>query len=134
MLDLSAFALAGHAIFTAHNPATGTRFTYKVSACDEKPGLFFVGILTGPDNTNDYQYLGTIRDTQYTHGRKSRIGPEAPSAKAFDWLWRHRDRLPPSLDLHHEGRCGRCGRTLTTPSSCTRGYGEECWEKMHGAA
>jgi Family of unknown function (DUF6011) len=130
MIDLDTFALAGHAIFTAHNPATGNRFTYKVSQCDDKPDLYFVGVLTGPDNTNDYQYLGTIRDTQYTHGRKSRIGADAPSAKAFDWLWRHRDRLPPSLDLHHEGRCCRCGRLLTVPESVTSGVGPECAKKM----
>jgi hypothetical protein len=129
MLDLNTFALAGHAIFTAHSKSTGVRFTYKVTQCDDKPDLYFVALLTGPDNTNDYQYLGTIRGTTYTHGRKSRIGPEAPSAKAFDWLWRHRDRLPASLDLHHEGRCCRCGRTLTTPESCLRGIGPECAKK-----
>jgi Family of unknown function (DUF6011) len=130
MLDLSNFALAGHAIFTAHNPATGTRFTYKVSACKDTTDLFFVAVLTGPNNEEDYAYLGTIRGTTYTHGRKSRIGADAPSAKAFDWLWRHRDRLPANLDLHHEGKCCRCGRTLTVPESVTSGIGPECAKKI----
>src|SRR4029453_15074085 len=105
MLDLNNFALAGHAIFTAHNPATGTRFTYKVSVCKDNKDLFFVAVLTGPNNEEDYTCIGTIRGTTYTHRRKSPIGPDAPSAKAFTWLWRYRDRLPPSLDLHHEGKC-----------------------------
>ena len=32
--------------------------------------------------------------------------------------------------VHHEGKCGRCGRKLTTPESCLRGIGPECWALM----
>jgi hypothetical protein len=34
--------------------------------------------------------------------------------------------------VHHEGRCGRCGRTLTVPESIESGIGPECAKKMAG--
>jgi hypothetical protein len=37
--------------------------------------------------------------------------------------------LPGSVDVLHSGRCGRCGRTLTTPDSIERGLGPECAHK-----
>lgn len=27
-------------------------------------------------------------------------------------------------------RCLRCGKALTTPESCIRGYGDECYKKV----
>jgi hypothetical protein len=49
----------------------------------------FVSALTGPNNDNDYLYLGCIFDgRRYAHSRKSRIAADAPSAVAFDWVWR----------------------------------------------
>jgi len=32
--------------------------------------------------------------------------------------------------LHHEGKCGRCGRKLTVPLSIETGIGPECASKM----
>lgn len=126
--------LAGHAIFTVSNVKTGNRFTYKVTECDDKPGLYFVNVLTGADNTSDYAYLGTVRSGQYAHGRKSRITEDALSAKAFTYVWNHLDGLPPCVEVHHAGRCLRCGRMLTVPESIEMAYGPECAKKVAGAA
>jgi Family of unknown function (DUF6011) len=41
--------------------------------------------------------------------------------------------LPEGYRLHHEGRCGRCGRLLTVPESITSGYGPECVKHVTGA-
>ena len=130
LTDLKSFALAGHAIFTVENMTSGNRFTYKVSACDSTPALYFVGVLTGPENVSDYTYLGTIRDGQYMHGRKSRLHESACSNKAFVWVWQHKNRLPSCVRVQHAGRCGRCGRILTVPESIERGIGPECATKM----
>jgi hypothetical protein len=97
----------------------------------------FVSVLTGSDNVSDYTYLGQIlRQPQprYEHGRKSRIGDGAPSAKAAQWFL---SRLfgggdTSDVEVWHDGSCGRCGRDLTDPLSVSRGIGPECWEKMHG--
>lgn len=131
------FALAGDATFTVQNPNTGGRFTFQVTAPrnagggkDLGAGVRFVSVLTGPNNEQDYQFLGTIflHDGQYRHGAKSKIGPDDTSAKAFAWLWPlmfiGAGWTP--VEIHHMGRCGRCGRALTVPRSVRSGLGPIC--------
>jgi hypothetical protein len=122
------FALAGNATFTIVSLKTGTRFTFKVRAKDER--MSFVSLLTGSDNENDFSYLGTIFSDSRTfrHGRKSRITEDAPSSRAFAWFWSKLlgGALPETMEFHHAGRCGRCGRKLTVPESVETGLGPEC--------
>ena len=136
IVDLAAFALAGKAIFTISNPATGGRFTFKVRRKAEGSPAF-VSVLTGTNNQDDYTYLGTVfADGTYRHGRKSTIRESAPSARAFAWLWPRAlaKAVPPTLSVQHEGRCGRCGRPLTVPESIDTGFGPECAGKVFGTA
>jgi hypothetical protein len=60
------------------------------------------------------------------------ISRDAPSARAFDWTWRHiaRGIMPDALEIWHEGRCGRCARRLTVPESIAQGFGPECIGKI----
>lgn len=120
------FMLAGNATITVVNEQTGNRFTFKVrQPAKGKP--HFVQVLTGPDNTSDYTFLGTIFNAQdYRHGKRSSISQNAPSAKVFGWFWSHLDNLPAQVHVYHEGRCGRCGRKLTVPESIQSGFGPEC--------
>lgn len=121
------FSFAGKAIITLVSEKTGTRFTYKIKQSDN-PNLYFVALLNGPDNESDYAYLGLLRNGVYEHGRKSQIGLDAPSAKAFLYFGAalSSDTLPAQLQVWHEGRCGRCARKLTVPASVERGIGPEC--------
>lgn len=132
MINTKTFALAGNATFTVTSKKTGTRFTYKV-AQPSPDAPHFVKVLTGNDNENSYTFLGTIfNGAVFRHGRKSSITPEASSAKAFAWLWRNienTERLT-QIEVHHEGKCCRCGRKLTTPQSVTDGFGPECAKYM----
>jgi hypothetical protein len=140
--DVQAFVLAGNALFTIESVATSTRFTYKVSASKDEGtragrGVFFVSLLTGPENNSDYAYLGIIPKDDPMSFRltaKSRAGAAAPSVKAFEWFWRQvsAGRLPASVKVLHHGHCGRCGRTLTVPESIERGIGPECAGKLGG--
>lgn len=127
------FILAGNATVTFVSPS-GTRFTYRVRTPkkdegDTRPPVHFVKVLTGSDNEADYTFLGTIFEGQkFVHSRKSRIGTDAPSAKAFTWAF---PRIMADADLQgmqifHEGKCGMCGRKLTTPESITAGFGPIC--------
>ncbi len=130
MIDIRTFALAGNAIFTVTSRKTGTRFTFKI----QKPSPttpHFVKVLSGPDNENDYRYFGIIfNSTTFVHANpeKTTISPEAPSAQAFAWLWKnlHNPKALSQVEIHHEGRCCRCGRKLTVPSSVESGVGPEC--------
>lgn len=130
--QLKNFILAGNATFTALNPATGRRFTFKISSpknANESNPVRFVSLLTGPDNQNDFEYLGTVfNGDTFRYGKKSRIGHAALSARAFGWLF---PRIVAEAELggaevHHEGRCGRCGRPLTVPESLETGLGPTC--------
>jgi len=127
-----AFVLAGRAIFTLVSAKTGARFTYRVSAPKDGGDIHFVSVLTGPNNTQDYEYLGIVRDGRFGLTRASRISADAPSAKAFAWAWPRiaRGELPEQLQVWHEGRCGRCGRALTVPESIAAGLGPECAGRM----
>jgi hypothetical protein len=135
------FMMAGNATVTIRSKASGTRFTYKLRLAEDdgRPqprGLpTFVSLMNGPDNESSFQYLGTIfAPGVFTHGRKSKITPEAPSAVAFTWAWGHisRGHLPKQLEIWHEARCGRCGRKLTVPESIESGFGPECITKVGG--
>lgn len=125
------FMLAGNARVTLVSVKTGTRFTYRVREKKTSNGaLYFVSVLTGSNNESDYEYLGTIfaNDHRYAHGKKSRIAPTAPSAAAFKWACKYLlvGELPPSCEVHHEGRCGKCNKTLTVPESIETGLGPVC--------
>lgn len=66
---------------------------------------------------------------RFKHGKKSRIGENAPSTKALAWLVKGLAQgadLTKAVELRHEGRCGRCGRKLTTPASIDTGIGPVC--------
>jgi len=129
MIATKQFITAGNATFTTTSKRTGQRFTYKVRQ-PKADAPHFVSLLSGPDNESDYQFLGTIfPDGKYFHGRKSRISPSAPSAVAFAWLWENINRdMSKAVEIHHEGKCCRCGRKLTVPRSVELGCGPECAE------
>ncbi|KKK64258.1 hypothetical protein LCGC14_2986030 [marine sediment metagenome] len=125
------FMLAGKAHVTFQSRKTGTRFTYRINETPpwhsgKRQPLHFVAVLTGPDH---YEYLGCVYDCRaYSHGRASRIDRNAPSAVAFMWVWSRltAGEMHPELAVYHEGRCGRCGRRLTTPESISIGLGPKC--------
>lgn len=133
------FITAGKAIFTCRSQKTGNRFTYKVSApkdvVKEEATLLFAQVLTGSDNTSDYSFFGCLRKVEnkwyFATSPKSRIGAGAPSVVAFDYIIRNlsEGREMAQLEIWHEGKCGRCGRKLTTPQSIEIGLGPECSQK-----
>lgn len=133
--DALRFALAGNARLTLVSKKTGQRFTYRVrqpidnDSPTKRGDVHFVQVLTGADNTGDFTFLGTIfNNREFRHGRRSRISRDAPSAKAWAWFWPKltKGHMPETIQLWHEGRCGRCGRALTVPESIDRGIGPDC--------
>jgi len=88
--------------------------------------MFFVQLLTGPDNTADYEYLGFTRGFEMVAGRKG--NPNHPAYRAADWTIKNlaNKNMPGELEFWHEGRCARCAKVLTDPASIERGLGPEC--------
>lgn len=137
--DIKRFALAGRAVLTLSSTKTDTRYTYKIAAPKDDESIArpvrFVSLLTGPDNENDYQYLGMLNGTNFRLTKKSRLPAESAPVRAmtffcFRVLSHPEAALPDGLEVRHEGRCGRCNRPLTVPESVDRGIGPDCWEKM----
>lgn len=122
--DRLPFMLAGNATVTARNPDRDTHVTYKIRQPREG-SPHFVSVLTGGEQ---YRYVGTIFDRRDFRLSAKSPRPDAPSVRAFRWLW---DRLIAGAsiapaELWHSGRCGRCGRELTDPASIARGIGPVC--------
>ncbi len=137
--DIIKYATAGNATLTLKSMKTNTRFTYKIQKPKEinqnSPVKFFVKLLNGPDNHNNYQYMGCIyTNNSYKLGKKSKITEIAPSHIAFNWFWNHvvkNKHLPDNqIEIWHEGNCCRCGRKLTVPNSVAKGIGPECEKHM----
>lgn len=127
------FSLAGYAYLTLVSKKTGTRYTYKVKTPQGKPRPHFVSVLYGENNQEDYVFFGTIfNDKEFGHARKSAITPSDVRVRAWQWMWAQvlGGKLSPDVEVWHEGRCGRCGKLLTVPSSIARGIGPECAAKI----
>ena len=141
-----AFITAGNAYFTIRSQKTGQRYTYRVSLAKPNAGYcqwckaepcrcvppYFVSLLSGPENTSDYTYLGMIRDRVFRLTRASKMNETSGPVRAFRWVYERlvRRELPPQTEIWHEGRCGRCGRMLTVPESVAAGIGPECAGKL----
>jgi len=126
------YMLGGKATVTLVSAKTGTRFTYQIRATEDRQ-THFIGLLSGPDNEADYRYLGRLDAAgKLWIGRRvpkrGDIGPGAPASLAFAYAWGRVSAgiMRDSLEIWHEGRCGRCNRKLTVPASIASGFGPEC--------
>lgn len=127
-----AFIMSGNAVVTLQSLKTGKRYTYRINQPKENAdSRWFVSLLTGPDNTEDYKYLGMIRGQVFRLTAKSAVPKEALPIVAFDWVFRRlvAGKSLDGVEVWHAGRCGRCGRPLTVPESIASGYGPECINK-----
>jgi hypothetical protein len=135
------FITAGKAIFTVEIPAEYQQgkghYTYRISLKKAKGkygDTFFVSLLTGPDNTSDFSYMGilnpqtgAVRTTQASV-RFAETYPLRLLNRVLGRVWADdaQSIMDAGFNLHHEGRCGRCGRRLTVPESIETGLGPEC--------
>ena len=140
---------------TVRSQRSGDHLTYRLrpferGAQDRGVGqLMLVDLLTGPNNTSDYGFLGAVyfspRGTMEaltgartqrpdgSHG--SSITDDAVSAQTLRWLVRRLDAgltPAPHAEVWHDGSCSVCGRPLTTPESVGLGIGPVCLERVGG--
>ena len=144
------FVTAGRAIFTLEVPesfinATTHRtppkphYTYRVKFKKANGGFqdtYFVQLLTGPQNTKDYTYVGILlhQEGKIKLTGKSAFNQDSWAVKLLDkvlarvWAGEGHKVEETGFKLYHEGRCGRCGRVLTVPESIEGGIGPICRE------
>jgi len=126
------FFEGGKAIFTVSNPS-GEHYTFKINHPEKKP--FFVSLLSGPDNTSDYVYLGIYNPKNFEIylTAKSSFKTDSTPVKVIKWAIKKiatNSSIPAGYKIQHENKCCRCGRKLTTPESIDNGIGPECIKLM----
>lgn len=129
--EAKTYTFAGNATLTLSSLKTSARYTYKICAPRENAnGVRFVSLLTGPQNTNDFTYIGLLTEGgEFKMTRASKLPAESTPIAAFGFFNRKvlvDGQIPTTLEVRHEGCCGRCGRALTVPESIDRGIGPEC--------
>lgn len=133
-----AFITAGNATITIESAKTGKHFTYRVTQAKDYSGnktdRWFVSLMTGPNNTSDFTYLGMLQNGALKLTAKSKGNDQTPSVRGFRYVWSNiaAGTIPSDAHIHHEGHCGRCGRTLTVPESIESGFGPECIQMVGG--
>ncbi len=129
------FFIGGNCTFTVKVPeafaskaGTELHYTYKIEEGKIK-------LLTGPNNTKDYKFLGNLIPTtgQVMLTMLSCAGSAAWSVRILRRVMAQvfegggiAEVQKHGWDVDHMGKCGRCGRPLTVPESIEIGIGPEC--------
>jgi hypothetical protein len=126
------YILGGNATITIKSLVTGVHFTYNVRTSNDNNGTYFVSLLNGSDNENNYAYMGIIRGNVFASAGKVKVHRNAPSVIAFMWVFERimSKSLTEKVEVWHSGKCGRCGRKLTVVESISSGFGPECITKV----
>jgi hypothetical protein len=141
-IDLSKayeYVVAGNSYFTMFSHKTGKYLSYTLKRKDSFQGKYeyvyfvkkaggsengvFLGTLFFGDNAFSYK-LG--KDTIKSEENEKRL-------QSLTYVLNHlaRGDFSMPLSVYHHGKCGKCGRKLTTPESILTGLGPEC-SKMLG--
>ncbi|QIG73807.1 hypothetical protein PP935_gp032 [Rhizobium phage RHph_N34] len=123
--DITKFIYAGKSIFTLRSRRTDDHFTYKVKKKND--GIYYVFVLS-----DGYEYIGTIKNRNFFPSKKDGRSLDELPLRAFKWSIDHiqNGKVPSELEFYHEGRCARCSRRLTDPTSLKTGIGPECSSKI----
>jgi hypothetical protein len=103
------------------------------------PGKRIISLLVGPDNGRDYKGFGFVTDDGISVWRKfARNNPRADATtheKYANLVWslatdgENSPFYRKGARLLFEGRCIKCNRRLTEPTSIKLGIGPECRSK-----
>ena len=144
------FFAAGNCTFTVKVPEAfaskhncNLHYTFQIAQSEPNDKFpvpaWFIHLLTGPDNTKDFSYLGkfvpetgevvlTVRSCATSASWAVRIVRRVLAqmfeGDGMEAITKH------GWDVDHMGRCGRCGRPLTVPESLEIGLGPDCAEQM----
>ncbi len=126
---------ASNAVFTLEG--RGRSWTFRIeegAASNGRPPIYFVQVLTGPDNNNDFTYVGIYEPHNgwVRLSRASKFAEDSEIVRAIRWYVglvfnEHEDQVEAAgFHIHWSCNCARCGRTLTVASSIDNRLGPEC--------
>lgn len=125
---------AGRTTFTVSNNKN-KHYTFRIDKIKHY-SRYIVKILTGPDNTSSYTYLGMLWDESETPvalTQASKLNKESIPYRVFVFAQKvlsNHKKLPEGYSILPSGRCFRCNRKLTTPESIKANYGPECIKRI----
>ena len=117
------FLKAGRPTFTLVSNKTGDHRTFR-GQLSGNGNMLWVSLLVAPDS---YKYVGTIYPATWTYGFTAKSPENHPIHRVLEYFaagLRAGDLR--QMEFKHAGRCGRCGRELTTPESIDIGLGPVC--------
>lgn len=139
--DALRYMLAGKSEFTLLSLKTGVRLKYKLTkkesnqkGKDGSPEYIYY-INTYDDG--DYKYAGVLffdglnNTFKFGKGARGKLLPSHINVKSILYVLNNlaKGNEQMSLEVYHAGKCGRCGKKLTTPESILTGLGPECSKK-----
>ena len=132
---------AGRSRLTLVNTNKGTHVRVKIKEKKEhrngnmeSTGRFYVYTSILNDGDTGWDYAGTMfkSNANYRLGNSHSKGSQTDRILAFVSRAINNPSIldEKGVDLHHEGRCCRCGMGLTHPESITLGVGPDCVKHM----
>lgn len=125
---------AGKCTFTISNNKN-QHYTFRIDKIKHY-SIYIVKLLTGPNNTRDFTYLGMLWNktkTPISLTKASKFNKGSLPYKVFVFAQKvlaNSKALPKGYNINPSGRCFRCGRKLTTPKSIKANYGPECIKRI----
>ncbi len=120
--------------FTVEHP-DGSYETVKIEVIKDGglKGKRIASHISGPDNETDFTGFAFVNDnrTISVWKKKANIDPRWVKAVQTVLLAGDTGEMAEAYAIR-SGRCARCNRTLTVPTSLHQGYGPECIKKVEG--
>lgn len=142
--DALNFLLAGKSEFVLHSTKTNEDFKFtltkkesfakKESFTNKEEYIYFVNIIIEREKI----YAGHIKFDDktelfiYTQGKRGQLAAEDRNIRSLMFVINKlfRCEIVGNLEIYHVGRCGRCGKKLTTPESILTGLGPTCSKNL----
>ena len=127
------FIFGGNSTFTLRSTKTDKHIAFKVRQVKDGGNCFFVRAHQGGVNgEGGFNYAGWMREKAVVIKKSKKSHADLDQARlALEWTLRQisTGEMPELLEFWHEGRCCRCNRRLTDPTSIELGIGPECRKK-----
>lgn len=132
------FMLAGKSEFILHSTKTNGDFKFKLDKKDSKYNagefVYFVFLKMGRTD----QYAGVMRfnpnSSEFEFKEKDGGPVKANSIEIRSLMFvinkLYREEAVQYLEVYHVGKCGKCGKKLTTPESILTGLGPSCSKSL----
>jgi hypothetical protein len=137
--SLPVLALAGRAVITFRNQATGGHMTVRLKQWRDRQDkkvrlpIYSVEISMIGDRRSGYEYAGTLFSDTWRVKLGRGIEWESRTGRALAWLVasiRNPEPLRGRVGIFHEGRCCECGMPLTHPESIDTALGPVCLARV----